>query len=254
MRNVVIIGATRGLGASLVNQYSATPSINVHGTARYTAAPHTKHNVQWISNIDIGHEGAGRRLASLYMADGPIDLLIICASYFLTESLHDLHWNKELDMYTTNVIGPVFLINHLVHAGLLKKGSRIVLVGSESGSIALKTLEGGGGNYGGNGSKAALNMAAKLLSIDLKEKEISVVVVHTGYLRKQNKDGEFDVGGVGAVKPDVAAASLKEWIQTSYTPEISGQFWAIRGTADIKTAEAVLGPRDALPVPLQLPY
>jgi NAD(P)-dependent dehydrogenase (short-subunit alcohol dehydrogenase family) len=52
-----------------------------------------------------------------------------------------------------------------------------------------------GGNYGGHGSKAALNMTAKLLSIDLEKKGIAVSVVHTGYLRKQNPDGFFEKGG-----------------------------------------------------------
>jgi NAD(P)-dependent dehydrogenase (short-subunit alcohol dehydrogenase family) len=45
------------------------------------------------------------------------------------------------------------------------------------------------------GSKAALNMTAKLLSIDLEKKGIAVSVVHTGYLRKQNPDGFFEKGG-----------------------------------------------------------
>jgi NAD(P)-dependent dehydrogenase (short-subunit alcohol dehydrogenase family) len=108
--------------------------------------------------------------------------------------LDELNYAKELEMYKTNAIGPTFLVQHLVHAGLLKNNSRVVLVSGESGSIALRHETGGGGNYGGHASKAALNMVGKLLSIDLKSKGIAVATVHTGYLRKQNADGFYETG------------------------------------------------------------
>jgi NAD(P)-dependent dehydrogenase (short-subunit alcohol dehydrogenase family) len=79
-------------------------------------------------------------------------------------------------MYATSAIGPVFLISKLVSEGLLKEGSKIVLVSSESGSIGLRHEKEGGGNYGHHASKAALNMVTKLLSLDLKDKGIAVVV------------------------------------------------------------------------------
>ena len=66
-----------------------------------------------------------------------------------------------------------------------------MLVGDESGSVGLRHESGGGGDYGGRGSKAALNMVGKLLSIDLKERGIPVAVVHTGYLRKEYRDWFF---------------------------------------------------------------
>jgi hypothetical protein len=37
-------------------------------------------------------------------------------------------------------------------------------------------------------------MVGKLLSIDLKSQGIAVAMVHTGYLRKQNKDSAWDSG------------------------------------------------------------
>lgn len=83
-------------------------------------------------------------------------------------------------MYTTSSIAPVFLIHHLVKAELLSKGSKIVLVSSESGSITLRHESEGGGNYGHHASKAASNMVVKLLSLDLKDKGIAVGSVHVG--------------------------------------------------------------------------
>lgn len=56
-----------------------------------------------------------------------------------------------------------------------------------------------------------------------------------------------------AVKPDEAATALRAWVD-NFDMGKTGQFWAVRGAADIKTAEAVLGPLEALPTPLQLPW
>lgn len=36
--------------------------------------------------------------------------------------------------------------------------------------------------------------------------------------------------------------------------EKTGQFWAVKGAADIKTAEAVLGQLESPDTPLQLPW
>lgn len=190
--DILIVGGNRGLGEALANQYTADHK-TVYATARHSA-PQNPRGINWIPNIDITHENAGRLISMQYNSP-QIDLLVICASYFAKEKLDELNYEKELMMYKTTAIGPTFLMQSLVAKGLLKEGSRIVLVGGESGSIALRHKSTDGGNYGGHGSKAALNMTAKLLSIDLEKKGIAVAVVHTGYLRKQNPGGSFDKGG-----------------------------------------------------------
>lgn len=86
-------------------------------------------------------------------------------------------------MYTTCAIAPVFIAHGLHKEGLLREGSKLVLVSSESGSIALRHPKEGGGNYGHHASKAALNMVGKLLSLDLKEGGVVVSIVHPGFMR-----------------------------------------------------------------------
>lgn len=56
-----------------------------------------------------------------------------------------------------------------------------------------------------------------------------------------------------AVYPNEAAKSLIDFIET-FDMSKTGQFWAPRGANDIGTAEEVLGPKDKLPTPLQLPW
>lgn len=100
-------------------------------------------------------------------------------------------------MYKTVAIAPVFIAHHLLaalipclsrnkltsaprrkKAGLLLSPSRFILITTEGGSISLRTKEEGGGNYGHHGSKAAANMAGKLLANDLYDQGVTVVMIH----------------------------------------------------------------------------
>lgn len=103
-------------------------------------------------------------------------------------------------MYTTSAIGPVFVVQSLVKAGLLGDGSKVILVSSEGGSITLRHDSEGGGNYGHHASKTALNMVGKLLSLDLKDKGIAVGLMHPGFMptemtKSVGFDKYWDAGG-----------------------------------------------------------
>lgn len=92
-------------------------------------------------------------------------------------------------MYTTSSIAPVFIVHRLSDAGFLQSGTKVVLVSSEAGSIALRHEAEGGGNYAHHASKAALNMAGRLLSLDLRPKGVVVSIVHPGFMRTEMTAG-----------------------------------------------------------------
>lgn len=260
MPNVLIIGATRGLGLSLVTQYASQSSTTVFGTARSSRVPDSPsgQNIKWIPSIDIATEVAGTDIVAGVLPHAKsLDVIILTAGYFGLESYDKPDWDAEVKMYTTSAIAPVFVVRHLDHAGLLKEGTKIIIVSSESGSIALRHESEGGGNFGHHASKAASNMVGKLLSLDLKPRGVVVVNVHPGFMRTEMTRGVgfdkfWDAGG--AVTPDEAAKSLIGFVESDVDMAKSGTYWAPRGAADIGTAEDVLGPKDKLPVPLQLPW
>ena len=67
MANVLIIGATRGLGASLANAYASQPSTTVFGTTRSAAGPKggkLNEKIIWVPNIDVSEEGVGKKLVN----------------------------------------------------------------------------------------------------------------------------------------------------------------------------------------------
>ncbi|CAG7563348.1 unnamed protein product [Fusarium equiseti] len=269
MAVILVVGATRGLGASIVKQYAEQSGNTVYGTTRSSEGPEDfPTNIIWLSGIDLMQPNVGETLVSLLDSSQPIDSLIITAGYFATEDLtadKGPSWEQEQRMYTTSSIAPVFIVHQLIHQGFLKRDSKIVLVSSESGSIALRHPKEGGGNYAHHASKAALNMVGKLLSLDLREQGIIISVVHPGFMRTEMTKGVgfdkfWDEGG--AVMPDKAATSLIEWTDKLDMSK-TGQYWAPRGPVlmeacllaflgDIGTAEVVLG-KD-LATPLQLPW
>ena len=159
---------------------------------------------------------------------------VISAGHFVLEDFtaeKGPNWDEEVKMYTTSAVAPVFVVHGLAHAGLLKPGSRVVLVSSEAGSIALRHPNEGGGLYGHHASKAALNMAGKLLAIDLRDRDVVVSIVHPGFMRTEltksvGFDAHWDEGG--AVTPDVAAKSLVQWVENLDMSK-SGEYWAPRG-------------------------
>ncbi|TVY62159.1 putative oxidoreductase [Fusarium oxysporum f. sp. cubense] len=258
MAVILIVGATRGLGASITKKYAEKSENTVYGTTRSSEGPKdSPSGVKWLSDIDLMQSNAGQKLASLLDPAQPLDSVIITAGYFATEDLtwdKGPKWEEEQRMYTTSSIAPVFIVHQLIHKGLLRKGSKVVLVSSESGSITLRHPNEGGGNYAHHASKAALNMVGKLLSLDLKDQGVIVSIVHPGFMRTEMTKGVgfdkfWDEGG--AVTPDKAAASLINWIDNLDISK-TGEYWAPRGPRDIGTAEVVLG--EDLATPLHLPW
>lgn len=190
--SVLIVGATRGLGASLRELYESNASVTtVFATTRSSTPPSdsSDSHVTWITNIDVSQPDVGGRLISQLPPSTKISTVIVTAGYFGFETFDDLDWEKEVRMYTTSAIGPVFLVQRLVKANLLEKGSKVILVSSESGSITLRHEREGGGNYGHHASKAASNIVGKLLSLDLKGKGIAVGLVHPGFMRTEMTKG-----------------------------------------------------------------
>ncbi|KAF2787625.1 NAD(P)-binding protein [Melanomma pulvis-pyrius CBS 109.77] len=257
---ILIVGATRGLGASLAKAYASQPDNHVFATARSSNPPSNTKNLTYVPSIDISSPDASSTLLQYLHTQSVshIDIVIITAGFFATESLKEPSFSAQEKMYRTCAIGPTILVTALANDSdtLLGAKSKVIFVSSESGSIALRHESEGGGNYGHHASKTALNMCAKLLSLDLKDRGVAIASVHPGFMRTEMTKGVgfdkfWDDGG--AVTPDVAAESLIEWIQT-FDISKTGQYWAPRGPRDIGTAEPVLGPKDKLSTPLQLPW
>lgn len=164
MPNILIVGATRGLGAELAKHYAANSSNTVTGTARSTPKDTLHPAITWISGIDIATEPAGRTLVSS-LKGAKQDVVVVVAGFFPKETFEAPDWEAELQTYKVCAMGPLFVVQRLAREGLFARGAKVVLVSSEAGSIALRHESEGGSMYAHHGSKAALN--SEFVSCDL---------------------------------------------------------------------------------------
>lgn len=65
MPTVLIVGATRGLGASLAKLYAVKQDHTVFGTSRNSSGPNDfPAKIEWITNIDLMQESCGNNLVN----------------------------------------------------------------------------------------------------------------------------------------------------------------------------------------------
>ncbi len=123
------------------------------------------------------------------------------------------------DSFRVNAMGPFLLTQAL--APRLADGARVANITSQLGSIA-NTTRFGTPSY--DISKAAQNMATALLAAALRERGISVVALHPGWV-------QTDMGGAGAtVTPQQSVSGLLRVI-AALKPSDSGSFLDWQGHA-----------------------
>ena len=145
------------------------------------------------------------------------DLIIANAGVLSFESLADLAPDRIRHQFEINALGPLKLTAAL--RPYLNRGAKVALITSRMGSIADNDS---GSAYGYRMSKAALNMAAKSLSIDLRGAGVAVAVLHPGWVKTEMTRGS------GNIEPAGAAAGLLQRID-ALELETSGGFWHAEG-------------------------
>lgn len=190
---VIVTGANRGIGLEFVRQYAARGD-EVVATARRPeeaaelgALAAASGGRVTVLPCDVGDDAS---VAAFAQAVGvaPVDLLINNAGVGEWGGLDDLATASALAVYNVNALGPVRVTRALLPNLLRRKGSRVVSVSSGMGSIA---DNGSGGAYAYRMSKAALNMAARSLAMDLRDRGVISVVINPGWVKT-------DMGGAGA--------------------------------------------------------
>ena len=128
-----------------------------------------------LDGIDVTSDDS---MAEWSRLDGrTIDRLVNNAGILETTSLDDLDSAAMERQFRVNAIAPLRVTTAL--RGNLKNGSRVFIITSRMGSVDDNTS---GGSYGYRMSKAAVNMAGKSLSVDLKDAGIAVFLLHPGWV------------------------------------------------------------------------
>jgi NAD(P)-dependent dehydrogenase (short-subunit alcohol dehydrogenase family) len=141
-----------------------------------------------------------------------------------TDTLETVNLNKFQNTFAVNTFGPLLLTQALLPNILASQYPRIAVVSSRVGSMADNSS---GGAYSYRSSKAAVNALFKSMSVDLKDKNVPVLILHPGIV-KTNLDRRWKEGGKsdvqGAVLPEQAASELWK-VLMSKGLESTGKFY-----------------------------
>ena len=214
MSVVVITGANRGIGLELTKNYSQENTV--------VALCRTSNNVldslpntTVIQDVDVTSQASVN--AAIETCPNDIDILINNAGILKRVGLDYDDESILQDQWNVNAMGPLRVTKACLNR--LKKGSKIALITSRMGSIDDNES---GSHYGYRMSKAALNMAGKSLAIDLAPQQISVAILHPGWVQTDM------TGNTGHYTVDVAAKQLIDRIN-DLTIDTSGTFWHSNG-------------------------
>ncbi|MFT3929564.1 MAG: SDR family oxidoreductase [Spongiibacteraceae bacterium] len=215
MAAILITGAARGIGLALTRHFAARGDRVIALCRQPSDELAQLEGIRVIDDIDVTADTSEQRLQSL-LNKLPLDAVIHNAGIMTDENLQDLSLERIRQQFEVNSIAPLRLTQALLSN--LRNGSKVVFITSRMGSIDDNSS---GGMYGYRMSKAALNMAAKSLAIDLKPLGISVGVLHPGLVAT-------DLTGEQGIPPEQAAQQLVERID-ALTLENSGQFFHANG-------------------------
>src|ERR1044071_7613599 len=170
----VVTGANRGIGLALASLLVKRGDAVV-AVCRTSSPELDALGAEVLHGVDVkDDEGLARLHAAI--GERKIDLLINNAGILIWgDSLQNLDADGIREQFEVNALAPLRVTAILRPS--LRKGGKVALITSRMGSIADNSS---GGAYGYRMSKAALNMAGKSLSEDLKPDGIAVAILHPG--------------------------------------------------------------------------
>ncbi len=212
----LITGANRGIGLEYCRQLK-TRGDDVIATCRSSSLDLDDLGVRVEPGIDLTSEASVLNFKEK-LNEVQIDVLILNAAIAENNSFECLEKESLRRQFEVNALAPLNFTKTMVSN--LREGSKVILMTSRMGSIEDNSS---GGSYGYRMSKAALCMAGKSLSIDLKPRGISVALLHPG-LVSTRMTGFTQYG----VNPSESVNGLLKRID-SLSLDTSGSFWHANG-------------------------
>jgi NAD(P)-dependent dehydrogenase (short-subunit alcohol dehydrogenase family) len=226
MPSVLITGANRGLGLEFCRQYGEE-GWRVFACCRQpeTATELQSMAARWshltIHTLNVADFQQIDQLAQQLNAE-PIDVLLSNAGVYGDKTDYDfgaLDYDVWLETLRVNTLAPIKLSEAFLPHLLKSQRRLIVPITSLMASMA---DNGSGGSLLYRSSKAGLNAAMKSLAIDLRPKNIAVLILHPGWVKT-------DMGGKHApMMPEESITGMRRVIE-EFSLEKTGSFLNFKG-------------------------
>jgi len=230
---VLITGANQGIGLEFAKEYAAK-GWTVVATHRRDTTPEALAKLQKqypnvrVERMDVT-DGAQITALAAKMKGQPIDVLLNNAALIRFAPLNDPKGNAgqmfgtldydQLDQFVhTNVAGPLKIVEAFIDNVKASKQKKIITISSAAGMVSV--LPRSADHYWYRITKAALNSAMRLLTVQLKDDGIIVAMFHPGGVQVESF-GDLKLPGL--VPPEVAVGKMIATID-GLTVKDSGRF------------------------------
>jgi NAD(P)-dependent dehydrogenase (short-subunit alcohol dehydrogenase family) len=216
---VLVTGANRGLGLEFARQYAADGWRVIACCRKPKDAPELKKIKAEVHALDVTSQESIQHLAQA-LHGTPIDVLVNNAG------LHgDRRMFGETDValwkqiFEVNTIAPVQILATLLENVAASHHKKVLNISSKVGSIGDGPA---GGSYAYRSSKTALNMAMVNAAHELKNRGITILLAHPGWV-------QTDMGGPTApVTIEQSITGLRRIVDKATLAE-TGHFYDYTG-------------------------
>jgi NAD(P)-dependent dehydrogenase (short-subunit alcohol dehydrogenase family) len=193
-RNVLLIGASRGLGLGLAKLFAAR-NWNVVATERSSSAglqavAASVTGRMRIERVDITNHDEVKQLRRRLSGE-LFDVIFIVAGVHddTTKPIHEVPVPEAARLFITNAHSPMYVAETVFD--LLKLDGTLAIMSSRMGSVALATTYAAGEWETYRASKAALNMLARCFYQRHRDEGRTLLTMHPGWVKT-------DMGGEDA--------------------------------------------------------
>jgi NAD(P)-dependent dehydrogenase (short-subunit alcohol dehydrogenase family) len=226
MAAVLITGSARGIGFQLAKQYFETGN-RVFATYR---TPATADKLNALAQASGGSLTTHRmdvsdltsvRAVGKEIGDIPIDVVINNAGVWgglAGQILDSMDYDNWFHEFSTMAMGPFRVVQTFLKNVLASEQKKIFTITSQTSAHSYKKVAG----YSYSSSKAASNRVMTMLSRDLKDRGVTVCLMHPGWVKTEM------AGPVADIEPHESASGIRRVIASSSLAD-SGKFLTWNG-------------------------
>lgn len=201
MANILITGSSRGIGLEFVKQLTETTKTVSHifalcrdpSNAKVLQDFAQKHSDVHVLKCNVADTDQHKEVVQhvqQHVGKGGFNLLINNAGVLARDTVATVTENNLIQSFKVNAMAPLLFtkaflpllsLGDVNHTPSRVGKSMVINISSQLGSIE----ESNGGYTSYRLSKAALNMATKSLSVELKTSEIFVMALHPGWVKTE---------------------------------------------------------------------